>query len=529
MKTVNIEELDVIFITYDEPNAEKNWVDLLDKIPWAQRVHGVYGSDAAHKAAANLATTERFITVDGDNVLVGNFLNQTVEVEDEVDLSNVVFSWPSKNIINGLMYGNGGIKCWPRELVLNMKTHENADPSNSKAQVDFCWDIEYKAIENCYSEIKNNASPLQAWRAGFREGVKMSLNQGDRVLNFADIWRGNFNRLVIWMSVGRDVTNGIWSILGARQGCYLTNFTDWDFVNVRDFKYLNDYWEKNVSSLSEEEALAESIRLGNLMKEKILGLGDPFSPEQSLFFKSFNFNPDRQTRELKTSYNRYDIVMITYDEPNAEENWVKLKNKYPNAKRVDKVKGIHNAHKTAASIVETDLFWVVDGDSEILESFKFNHIPAPWEHDMVKVWRSQNPVNGLVYGYGGVKLLPKYLTLLVDVNTPDMTTSISKKFSIMSEVSNTSNFNTDPFSAWKSGFRECCKLASKVIDGQVDTETEERLKIWCSTGQDQPFGEYAIKGAIAGKLYGEQNKNNKDALKMINDFNWLKAMFDEQN
>ena len=40
------------------------------------------------------------------------------------------------------MYGNGGLKCWPKEFVLGMKTHENADPDNPYAQVD-CWDINY--------------------------------------------------------------------------------------------------------------------------------------------------------------------------------------------------------------------------------------------------------------------------------------------------------------------------------------------------------------------------------------------------
>ena len=39
-------------IPHDEPNAEKNYADLLKKVPWAKRVHGVKGSDAAHKAAA---------------------------------------------------------------------------------------------------------------------------------------------------------------------------------------------------------------------------------------------------------------------------------------------------------------------------------------------------------------------------------------------------------------------------------------------------------------------------------------------
>ncbi len=66
-------DYDVIYLSYDEPNAEKNYADLLTKVPWAKRVHGVEGSDAAHKACAELSETDRFITVDGDNRIRDNF------------------------------------------------------------------------------------------------------------------------------------------------------------------------------------------------------------------------------------------------------------------------------------------------------------------------------------------------------------------------------------------------------------------------------------------------------------------------
>jgi hypothetical protein len=46
----------------------------------------------------------------------------------------------------------------------------------------------------------------------------------------------------------------------------------------------------------------------------------------------------------------------------------------------------------------------------------------------VHVWLGQNPINDLVYGYGGVKLLPRTLTINMDTMSSDMTTSISKNF-----------------------------------------------------------------------------------------------------
>ena len=106
-------DYDIIYLSYDEPNAEKNYADLLTKAPWAKRVHGVEGSDAAHKACAELSETDRFITVDGDNIIRADFLQQELNISDDVKLSESVISWCGKNSINGLMYGNGGLKCWP--------------------------------------------------------------------------------------------------------------------------------------------------------------------------------------------------------------------------------------------------------------------------------------------------------------------------------------------------------------------------------------------------------------------------------
>ena len=226
----------------------------------------------------------------------------------------------------------------------------------------------------------------------------------------------------------------------------------------------------------------------------------------------------------------YDIVFISYAEPNADKNYELLKQRYPHAKRVHGVKGIHQAHIEAAKLANTDMFWVVDGDAEILDSFNFDYQIAYYDidgKDTVHVWRSFNPVNNLVYGYGGVKLLPTELTLNMNTQTSDMTTSISDKFKAVPEMSNSTVFNTDAFSSWKSGFRECCKLASRSISRQIDNETEFRLNAWCTRGADKDYGREAILGARQGREYGELNKNNPEALNLINDFEWLYNLFKE--
>lgn len=222
----------------------------------------------------------------------------------------------------------------------------------------------------------------------------------------------------------------------------------------------------------------------------------------------------------------YDIVFISYQEPNADENFEKLKLRFPMAKRVHGVKGIHQAHIAAAKKCFTKMFWIVDGDAIIIDEFNFDYVVPEHQLDHVHVWRSVNPINDLVYGYGGVKLFPRKMTINMDLSKPDMTTSISDKFKAINELSNITAFNTGPFETWKSAFRECCKLSSKIIDRQNDKETQERLVTWCTVGEDRPFGKYAIAGAKEGAAYGARNKNDLGALKNINDFEWLKEKFD---
>ena len=234
----------------------------------------------------------------------------------------------------------------------------------------------------------------------------------------------------------------------------------------------------------------------------------------------------KENNTVASMPNPYDVVFISYQEPDADTNYANLLKKVPNAKRIHGVKGIHQAHIQAAMLCNTPMFWIVDGDAKIVDDFNFDYQVPAWQYNHVHVWRSKNPVNGLVYGYGGIKLFPRQETIDMDTSKPDMTTSISDKFVAVKTVSNITGFNTGEFETWKSAFRECCKLSSKVIDRQKDVETNKRLKIWTSIGRDKPFGEYALRGAKAGMLYGTTHKGDVAALKKINDFEWLQEQFD---
>ena len=271
MKTV---EFDVVFISYDEPNADLHYADLCNKAPWAKRVHGVKGSDAAHKAAAELSETDWLITVDADNIVDPKFFDLDLDMSDP---KIQVYGWCGKNKINGLRYGNGGLKIWKKDFILNMKTHEAS--TSDRAQVDFCWEDGYRNFPVVYSESIITGSPFQAWRAGFREGVKMTLLDGIKVPSQEikeRIWWHNIHRLRMWSTVGMHEENGKYAILGARMGTWMTNCTNWDYVQVRDFDVLKNIYDQNVNHTFIEE---ESKDLGVKIKQQ-LGLDWPWLDAQ---------------------------------------------------------------------------------------------------------------------------------------------------------------------------------------------------------------------------------------------------------
>ena len=250
---IDVADLDVVYLSYDEPQKEEFWVKIQNMIPWAVRVDGVKGSDAAHKAAADTCTTDRFVLIDGDNLPDERFFNHTLEFDDVS--KDAVLRWRARNHINGLMYGNGGISCWTKEFVYNMQTHENS-LGDDTTDVEFCFDPLYWPMHDCYSTTYPNGSAYHAWRAGFREGVKMCLDRGRKpsVTEFQErVHSRNLDHLTIWQNVGRDVEYGDLAILGARMGTFKTMLTDWDHREVQWFDALDTIYDQDVAGADIED------------------------------------------------------------------------------------------------------------------------------------------------------------------------------------------------------------------------------------------------------------------------------------
>ena len=138
-----------------------------------------------------------------------------------------------------------------------------------------------------------NGSLKHAWRAGFREGVKMCLNKGRKptLEEFhKEVHAKNFDKLCIWQSVGNDVEYGFAAMHAARYGTYKLMCTDWNWHEVRDFDILDRIFEDEWGSYAQEDY----EEYGHILKQRLqLPIVD-FSAEQSKFFKHFyaqTYNP----------------------------------------------------------------------------------------------------------------------------------------------------------------------------------------------------------------------------------------------
>lgn len=221
-----------------------------------------------------------------------------------------------------------------------------------------------------------------------------------------------------------------------------------------------------------------------------------------------------------------DIIFLSYNESNGDENWQDLKARFPRAQRVHGIEGIQEAHQIAAQKSSSHFFFLVDGDNRICSDFAFETPKCDLQDDTIYVWRCRNPANQLVYGYGAVKLYNKtLLSQKLKEGVKDLASTLAPKYTIISDVASETYFFATPEEAWRGAFRECAKLASECIKNQNLEQTKNRLRQWCeNVDQSTPNSEWIQRGALQGKDFGLKQKHSDD-LEKINDFKWLHQQF----
>jgi len=212
----------------------------------------------------------------------------------------------------------------------------------------------------------------------------------------------------------------------------------------------------------------------------------------------------------------YDLFFLSHGEQNAEKHWFRLREMAPHAQRVEGIDGILLAHQRCAQLARTANFFVVDADNEVLDLDVRLRLPA-YDQNYVHIWRAKNPVNGLVYGWGGIKLFPRKLLRDATVMPLDLTTSFTIK--VVEDIGSITHFNTSAYDAWRSAFRECVKLT--CIDND---ESRARLAVWCSVARGA-YAEDCLRGACDGRVFAMVHRNE---VGRINDWDWLRARYAAQ-
>ena len=219
-----------------------------------------------------------------------------------------------------------------------------------------------------------------------------------------------------------------------------------------------------------------------------------------------------------------DIIFLSYDEPYADNNFAKLQERFPYAKRVANVKGIDKAHLAAAKAATTTFFYVVDADAVIREEFNFDYRPTVDKQRYVHIWRAYNPAIGLTYGYGGVKLFSKKFFKTMQTEFLDFSTTLTKDIQIMKDTVSDTVFYKNPMTAFRSGFREATKLYKTVkTAGDEERSTAElRLTAWCN-----PLPVENAELIQLGAWEGMRNADNfgTDKYIDINDFSKITDLY----
>jgi hypothetical protein len=247
-----VRDLDIVFLVYDEPRRDEFWQDLQAKCPRARRIQGVKGLDGGFKAAVAAGGTDHVITVDGDCIVDPTFFE--LAIDDDLLRATTRIDWPSRNVVNGIVSGNGGIKCWPKSMALSMRSHEHAGAGERSIDFPRADSLEGDGphrVEHTIpmATVHCNGSPLQAFRSAFREAVRLWVvgRPAGRDEPPADgLHRLQRHRLMLWCSVGADVENGAWCLYGARLAIRMLHLEGWDYLAINDFDWFDDFWREEV-------------------------------------------------------------------------------------------------------------------------------------------------------------------------------------------------------------------------------------------------------------------------------------------
>lgn len=229
-----------------------------------------------------------------------------------------------------------------------------------------------------------------------------------------------------------------------------------------------------------------------------------------------------------------DVVYISNGEPDAEKWYKHLcnilnreNNSFPALKnsnlihRVSNVNGRMAAYKAAAEKSTTPWFFAVFAKLEVNPDFDFSWQPDYFQEPKHYIFNARNPVNDLEYGHMGMIAYNKRLVLETMESGLDFT--LSKAHDVVPLLSGTAHFNQDPWTTWRTAFREVVKL-KHFSSTQPSVETAFRLKKWLTKAEGN-HAKWSLRGAADAVEYYESVNGDFDQLMFTYEWDWLRNYY----
>ena len=221
------QDMDVIFISYDEPSAEQRFKDLQTKVPRAKWIKNIQGQTEAYHAAAQQCETAYFFAVFPKLEIVDSF-NFDFQPDRLKNACHYIFN--CRNPVNGLEYGHGAVLLYNKKLTL-----KTTNPG-----LDFTLSAPHTLAPILSAVNHFNETPWLSWRTAFREVLKLKQINGEKPTVESQF------RLKQWCSVGTGL-NAEWCLRGAHDAdqYYDEHKNDQDKLQLSyDFTWLKDYYER---------------------------------------------------------------------------------------------------------------------------------------------------------------------------------------------------------------------------------------------------------------------------------------------
>jgi hypothetical protein len=216
-----------------------------------------------------------------------------------------------------------------------------------------------------------------------------------------------------------------------------------------------------------------------------------------------------------------DIVFISNGEYCADHHWqclVSSISEAPQLHSIHSVSGINGrvaAYQAAANISKTDWFFAVFAKLQVDDDFDWAWQPDRLQPAKHYIFHARNPVNDLVYGHQAMIAYNKKLVLSNHGTGLDFT--LDQPHEVIPIVSGTAYYDSDPWTCWRTAFREAIKLRHSL----PDVENEYRLQQWLKENNENDYVKWSHIGARDAMDYYDSVSGDFDGLRKTYEWSWL--------